>query len=156
MLWQLQLQWFDRPQGLFHRRLLRHLATNGSDATSFPPNASSDGSGSIDDDVIAYAVPTFQCPSSFLDTDTLPFPSDSHVLKNVVEFITEQQQQQQAFNASIRMSTAYLNPTTNLMKLLKSFATLQMTNNSVYVLSAGPLIHGFSCRQCFFILFYAP
>ena len=65
MLWQLQLQWFDRPKGLFHRRLLRHLATNGSDATSFPPNASSDGSGSIDDDVIAYAVPTFQCPSSF-------------------------------------------------------------------------------------------
>eukprot|EP00548_Thalassiothrix_antarctica_P008973 CAMPEP_0194136340 /NCGR_PEP_ID=MMETSP0152-20130528/6368_1 /TAXON_ID=1049557 /ORGANISM="Thalassiothrix antarctica, Strain L6-D1" /LENGTH=402 /DNA_ID=CAMNT_0038832955 /DNA_START=52 /DNA_END=1257 /DNA_ORIENTATION=- len=78
-----------------------------------------------EDDVVAYAIPTFQHP-----TLPLPFPSDKEQLRNLFEITTEE-------GCSVKLASAYLNPTPWMISYL-------LKHKSCDVLTAGPISHGFA------------
>lgn len=100
--------------------------------------------------VVAYAVPTLQLPKTFLSTP-FPFLCDTHLLQHVIFTAMREFKE----HASIRISSAYLNPTFSLMETLKAFGrrslhklpNLSVETTSIFLLSAGPLSHGFSPKK---------
>ena len=82
-----------------------------------------------DDNVEAYVVPTFQPPKSWKD---LPFRSDA---QHIDSFLRQTALES---NCSIRLASAYLNPTPSLM------SALAHNHGDVTFLTASPSSHGFS------------
>jgi len=100
---------------------------------------------------VAYAVPTFQMPESFLGRQ-LRFPSDAHTTRNLLQSALDNET-----SLSVRLSSAYLNLTPNLLSTLRKFGKSKTDrliddaavddNSSVYILTAGMISHGFAKRQ---------
>ncbi len=100
-----------------------------------------------DNDVIVYAIPTFQPSKSFLKNNQLSFMQDIEVTRNIL-FTTKKYFPK----ASVYISSAYLNPTTFMMKALEKFGLKDgqcdnKNGGSAYLLSAAPSSHGFKQKK---------
>jgi phosphatidylserine/phosphatidylglycerophosphate/cardiolipin synthase-like enzyme len=82
-------------------------------------------------DTIAYAIPTFQMPNSFLQRP-LNLPSDTKMTRELLLTASKYDQ-----SASVRLSSAYLNLTPRLLSALTTFG-------APYILTAGMISHGFA------------
>lgn len=89
-------------------------------------------------DPIAYAIPTFQIPNSFLGR--LQFQSDIDASRSLLLAAIESEQ-----NMSVRLSSAYLNLTPRLTSLLTMFGNKR--GGAPYVLTAGSMSHGFAPKK---------
>jgi CDP-diacylglycerol--glycerol-3-phosphate 3-phosphatidyltransferase len=81
------------------------------------------------ENVVAYAVPTFQVPSGF---STLDFPMDAIQTRNLLLAAHEQDD-----STCVQLASAYLNPTPKLVSTLSKFKHLKL-------LTAGYKSHGFA------------
>jgi CDP-diacylglycerol--glycerol-3-phosphate 3-phosphatidyltransferase len=104
---------------------------------------------------IAFAVPTFQMPESFLGRQ-LQFSSDAQTTGNLLRLALEYDA-----SMSVRLSSAYLNLTQNLLSILTKFGRHETnesigdsinidanTNNgSAFILTAGSISHGFAPKK---------
>lgn len=107
------------------------------------------------DDFLAYAIPTLQMPSNF-SKEKIPSP-DTEIFANLCKTILNEHKHL----ASIRISSAYLNPTPTLLNVLKEFGMSfsssdntekeGMSDNtnsgSAFLMSAGPKSHGFAPKK---------
>jgi len=92
--------------------------------------------------VVAYAVPTIQIPDL---NHILPFPTDSQTLHRLLaEFASISHNHN--LRPSIRLSSAYLNPTQQLIEVLETYNRMSDVP-SVYLISAGTKSHGFAPRK---------
>ncbi|CAB9497967.1 CDP-diacylglycerol--glycerol-3-phosphate 3-phosphatidyltransferase, mitochondrial [Seminavis robusta] len=94
---------------------------------------------------VAVVVPTFQAPESFFSGSTTQrgFPDDIEVTRSLLECALEQQKLQDKNSTSetvVRLSSAYLNPTDNLLKVLAEFSHIEF-------LTAGRTSHGFAPKK---------
>ena len=87
-----------------------------------------------DDQIVAYAIPTFQMPQSFLGR-SLRFQSDTEVTRNLL-LLSDCER----YSASVHLSSAYLNFTRQMMAALTTYGK----QNTPYILTAGELSHGFA------------
>ena len=97
--------------------------------------------------IVAYAVPTFQAPMGFFHKE-LSFPSDCIVIRNWLNTAIQQNP-----SSTIRLSSAYLNPTSELLSVFKKFGfdpTQKLNRSSfgkVILLTAGATSHGFAPKR---------
>jgi CDP-diacylglycerol---glycerol-3-phosphate 3-phosphatidyltransferase len=89
----------------------------------------------MDEDTIAVAIPTFQTPKSYLGLSRNPIPSDVNVMCTFLEETASDMAVNQRV-PSLRLATAYFNPTNQLLKAIKKFPV-------AFFLSAGKISHGF-------------
>jgi CDP-diacylglycerol--glycerol-3-phosphate 3-phosphatidyltransferase len=94
-----------------------------------------------DSSPVAYAIPTFQMPTSFLGRPFLQFQSDTDATRNLMLAAVDSDQ-----NLSVRLSSAYLNLTTRLRSVLTMFGNNQR-GGAPYVLTAGAMSHGFAPKK---------
>jgi CDP-diacylglycerol---glycerol-3-phosphate 3-phosphatidyltransferase len=83
-----------------------------------------------DNEVIAYAVPTFQAPSQFFDGYSRSIPTDVDIIQNLTWVVTTEQK------CHMRVASAYLNPTDTFQAIVSKAPFCAL-------LTAGPLSHGF-------------
>lgn len=83
------------------------------------------------DDIVAYAVPTFQAPEGFFPS-SLDFPTDAELTRNLLSTAHEMDSA-----TTVQLASAYLNPTPKLTSTLSMFQGL-------HLLTAGPKSHGFA------------
>ncbi len=91
-------------------------------------------------DHVAYAIPTFQMPNSFLGRP-FQFQSDSDACRDLLLAAIESEQQM-----SVRLSSAYLNLTPRLRSILTMFGN-NKRGGAPYVLTAGAMSHGFAPKK---------
>ena len=98
-----------------------------------------------DESPVAYAVPTFQMPESFLNRP-LRFRSDVQTTCSLLQSTLDDET-----SLSVRLSSAYLNLTPSLLSILSQFGRQnhdRNTNNgSAYLLTAGAISHGFAPKK---------
>ena len=94
-------------------------------------------------DVVAYAIPTFQLPTSFLDRP-ICIPSDTEVTQNLLLTTLDSSGE---ISASVRLSSAYLNLTQKLLSVLTQFGRKTNVGGAPYILTAGPISHGFAPKK---------
>ena len=104
--------------------------------TSLDNQASGTNGDSSESDAVAFAVPTFQAPRHFFKgmSEKDHMPLDIDVLQSVLKYA----QDDSPNDMTIRMSSAYLNVTNRLRRLL--------VNNS-HLLTAGRMSHGFKPKK---------
>ena len=104
---------------------------------------------------VAYAIPTFQMPVSFLGKP-LQFHSDAQITRNLLQSALDHDS-----SVSVRLSSAYLNLTPVLQSILANFGiqkTEELDNKTIsskdkrasgfaYILTAGTLSHGFAPKK---------
>ena len=105
---------------------------------------------------IAYAIPTFQMPQSFLGRP-LNFHSDATITRHLLESALEHDS-----SASVRLSSAYLNLTPSLLSVLTKFGRnstiksiddepcnndLDSNHGFACILTAGTISHGFAPKK---------
>ena len=104
---------------------------------------------------VAYAIPTFQMPESFLGRP-LQFHSDAQITRNLIQSALEHDS-----SVSVRLSSAYLNLTPTLQSILTNFGmhksnqldcktingNNEQANGSAYILTAGTISHGFAPKK---------
>ncbi|KAL3823075.1 hypothetical protein ACHAXA_011127 [Cyclostephanos tholiformis] len=90
-----------------------------------------------DKGVVAWAIPTIQIPTKLLG-GPIGVPSDAEVTRNLLSAALECD-----VSASVRLSSAYLNPTQELMSILKMFGRRDNIG-ATYILTAGEVSHGFA------------
>lgn len=88
-----------------------------------------------DDQIVAYAIPTFQMPQSFLGR-SLRFQSDTETTRNLLLLSNSER-----YPASVHLSSAYLNLTPRMLSVLTKYGK---QNDKAYILTAGELSHGFA------------
>jgi CDP-diacylglycerol--glycerol-3-phosphate 3-phosphatidyltransferase len=95
--------------------------------------------------VVAFAVPTFQMPESFLNRPPR-FRSDIQTTCSLLQSTLDDET-----SLSVRLSSAYLNLTPSLLSILSKFGRQnhdRNTNNgSAYLLTAGAISHGFAPKK---------
>lgn len=96
-----------------------------------------------DEEVVAYAIPTFQIPTSFLDRP-ICIPSDTEVTQNLLLTALDSSRE---YSASVRLSSAYLNLTRKLLAVLTQFGRKTNVGGAPYILTAGPISHGFAPKK---------
>jgi CDP-diacylglycerol---glycerol-3-phosphate 3-phosphatidyltransferase len=92
------------------------------------------------DKLVAVAVPTFQPPEYFFSACTTggpAFPTDTQVTQALLR---EASGNATCSKAIVRLSSAYLNPTDNLLRVLAEFQNLEF-------LTAGKASHGFAPKK---------
>ncbi|KAL7527744.1 hypothetical protein ACHAWF_002292 [Thalassiosira exigua] len=89
--------------------------------------------------IVAYAIPTFQMPTSFLGRP-LRLPSDTDTTRNVLISALDSKQPM-----VVRLSSAYLNLTPKLMSVLTAYR--KNSESAPYILTAGEISHGFSPKS---------
>ena len=114
-----------------------------------------------DDAIVAYAVPTFQAPGGFFP-NRLSFPSDTTVIQKWLQVALQQDS-----SSTIRLSSAYLNPTPSLLSVLTQFGYYNDLNQArqekddeadkeystrtnggkAILLTAGTTSHGFAPKK---------
>jgi len=94
-----------------------------------------------DEEIIAWAVPTFQMPSSFLGREP-KFQSDSEVTRILLLSALNSDEPM-----SVRLSSAYLNLTPKLMSVLNMFGQKRNSVGNAYILTAGTISHGFAAPK---------
>lgn len=110
------------------------------------------------DDVIAYAIPTIQFPLAYYEDGflrkKLAFASDVKIIQNLIQTCTSIVQVKEKNNAetrktipSLRLASAYLNPTRSFMKILKGPQNEVHKSSNVYLLTAGKKSHGFAPKK---------
>jgi CDP-diacylglycerol--glycerol-3-phosphate 3-phosphatidyltransferase len=82
-------------------------------------------------DIVAYAVPTFQAPEGFFPS-SFDFPTDAELTRNLLSTAHEMDSA-----TTVQLASAYLNPTPKLTSTLSVFQRL-------HLLTAGPKSHGFA------------
>lgn len=82
-------------------------------------------------DIVAYAIPTFQAPEGFFPAN-LDFSSDAELTRNLLLTAHEVDSA-----TTVLLASAYLNPRTELTSTLSVF-------QSLHLLTAGPKSHGFA------------
>ena len=99
--------------------------------------------------IIAYAIPTLQLPKSF-QAAPLPCVSDVNLLTDLLQTLTHEIKEQ----LSIRLSSAYLNPTPTLINALQRFSSNKRNGkeknkdmHQIFLLSAGQMSHGFAPKK---------
>jgi len=96
-------------------------------------------------DIVSYAVPTFQAPRGFFQS-ALPFFSDVEVTRNLLLTALELDPA-----STVRLSSAYLNPTPNFMYVLSKFGTTPScssgTFGAAHLMTAGGTSHGFAPKK---------
>lgn len=104
--------------------------------------------------VIAYAVPTIQLPLAFVgyQRKELSFASDVQVIRSLIMCATEQSKRREdralpTITASLRLTSAYLNPTESFMHILKQFDRNERIHNLLFLLTAGYTSHGFAPKE---------
>ncbi|KAL7465404.1 hypothetical protein ACHAXS_005725 [Conticribra weissflogii] len=85
--------------------------------------------------VVAYAIPTFQVSNRFFRGRSLPFPSDQEATYSLIRTVVENDP-----SASIRLSSAYLNLTRNMLSALTTLGV-------PFILTAGLTSHGFAPKE---------
>ena len=90
-------------------------------------------------EVVAWAIPTIQIPTTFLDGPIMGVPSDADVTRNLLSTALECDA-----SASVRLSSAYLNPTREMMSILKMYGKRDNVGGAPYILTAGEVSHGFA------------
>lgn len=95
-------------------------------ANLFQPSKATIASIEDESDVVAYAFPTFGHPGL-----SLPFPSDTEQLTTLLTATADE-------GLTVRLASAYLNPTRPFLKLLEK----QLPDCTL--LTAGPQSHGFA------------
>jgi len=122
------------------------------------------------DSIVAYAIPTFQAPKGFFKDyhfeKSLSFPSDTKIIHQLLS-VAAAQQQNKSSTTSVRLSSAYLNPTPKLLSILTQFGStlygrkqdhvgVQGDRNQdftpnlggkVILLTAGSTSHGFAPKK---------
>ena len=88
---------------------------------------------------VAYAVPTFQMPGSYLRRP-FQFQSDNNATRDLLLAAVESDQAM-----SVRLSSAYLNLTPRLRSILTMFGNRR--GGAPYVLTAGAMSHGFAPKK---------
>lgn len=88
---------------------------------------------------VAYAIPTFQMPNSFLGRP-FQFQSDNDACRDLLLAAVESDQ-----DMSVRLSSAYLNLTPRLRSILTMFGNKR--GGAPYVLTAGAMSHGFAPKK---------
>jgi len=92
-----------------------------------------------DDDTVAIAIPTFQAPAFFFSDVTPParllFPMDTQVTTHFLQAALHDDPA-----AKLCISSAYLNPTDSLLRVLSQYSNLQC-------LTAGLISHGFAPKK---------
>lgn len=97
-----------------------------------------------DKDIAAYAIPTLQTPPSFFKGCNNTVPADNDIVASLV---------QSASSSDIRIASAYLNPTDQLIQSLllaqqhSNHDNNTMPSPQVHLLSAGLTSHGFKSNQ---------
>jgi len=100
--------------------------------------------GENNEDVIAYAIPTLQVPTSFADRP-ICIPSDTEVTQNLLITSLDCNEEN---SASVRLSSAYLNLTQKLLSVLTTYGrTTTNAGGAPYILTAGPISHGFAPKK---------
>ena len=89
---------------------------------------------------VAYAIPTFQMPTSFLGRP-FRFHSDSGVTRNLLLSALDSEQ-----SISVRLSSAYLNLTPKLLSVLTMYGK-EKGKGAPYILTAGAISHGFAPKK---------
>lgn len=86
---------------------------------------------------VAVVVPTFQAPDSFFSGSNTQrqFLMDTEVTNSLLETACKEDP-----SAIVRISSAYLNPTDSLLKVLADFETIEF-------LTAGRISHGFAPKK---------
>lgn len=93
----------------------------------------------VPEDHVAYVIPTFQMPNSFLGRP-FQFKSDTDACRDLLLAAVESEQ-----NMSVRLSSAYLNLTPRLRAILTLFGNKR--GGAPYVLTAGAVSHGFAPKK---------
>lgn len=99
-------------------------------ANLFGPSSSDDNNANNDvpnDDVVAYAIPTFGHPNV-----SLPFASDTQQISNLLTATSQEE------DCHLNLASAYLNPTPQFLELL------QKQQPDCTLLTAGSQSHGFA------------
>lgn len=107
------------------------------------------------DPIVAVAVPTFQAPKYFFPANHSPaaaFPYDTQIIFSLLETaaleaVASQNQQDyvSASQLNVRLSSAYLNPTENMLQVLNQMMTA--TPLTLELLTAGRISHGFAPKK---------
>ena len=95
------------------------------------------------DEVVAWAIPTIQIPTKLLGS--MNIPSDTMVTRSMLSLALGND----LSLASVRLCSAYLNVTDNLMSVLTNNHGMTNVNNAraSYILTAGEVSHGFSPKR---------
>ena len=97
------------------------------------------------DKVVAWAIPTIQIPTKLLGS--INIPSDTKVTRNMLSLALLGNE---LSLASVRLCSAYLNLTDNLMSVLTNNHGGMTNSKNVresYILTAGEMSHGFSPKR---------
>jgi len=119
------------------KQKLEHSLINLFDGSNYNMSKGNDR----DEEIIAWAVPTFQMPTSFLGR-TPKFPSDSEVTRSLLLSALNSDEP-----ISIRLSSAYLNLTPKLLSVLNLFGRRRNSVGNAYILTAGTISHGFAAPK---------
>jgi CDP-diacylglycerol--glycerol-3-phosphate 3-phosphatidyltransferase len=108
-------------------------------------NVQSEQNQNVTPPAVAYAIPTFQMPESFLGRP-LRFHSDVTMTRNLLQSALDDDT-----SLSVRLSSAYLNLTPCLLSILTKFGKSNedaiASNGHVYLLTAGSKSHGFAPKK---------
>jgi hypothetical protein len=136
------VDWVKRANLLSSSKFLESLTNlfNSTDNSTSP----------LEGDVIAHAVPTFHLPRH----SNPPFPSDVQVIHNLIKQhiqLTNQNVESTTtptrMSPEVRISSAYLNPTNDMLGSLLQLAKKSPSDSpAVHFLSAGLESHGFAPR----------
>jgi CDP-diacylglycerol--glycerol-3-phosphate 3-phosphatidyltransferase len=108
---------------------IRSLLTEQVECEDYDPDA-------MDRDVVAIACPTFQAPPSW-GSD---YRSDTQVVVDLLREVGAASERSRTITSTLRLSSAYLNPTTSLQTAFQSFSI-------VHFLTAGYESHGFRPKK---------
>jgi len=121
------------------KQKLEHSLINLFDGSNYNYNMLKDNER--EDEIIAWAVPTFQMPTSVLGRAP-KFPSDSEVTRCLLLSALNSDD-----SVSVRLSSAYLNLTPKLMSVLNMFGQRRNSVGNAYILTAGTISHGFASSK---------
>jgi CDP-diacylglycerol--glycerol-3-phosphate 3-phosphatidyltransferase len=130
-------QYAQRYKSSAHRQQISRQALIDSLAEFFLENRPNPhGISDVDaDDVVAYAVPTFQVPAAFSWGIDNPIPSDVAIMTDLIHAITSLPEP----GSQMRLVSAYMNLTNEMIESM----TRCCKNATVHLLTAGRTSHGF-------------
>jgi phosphatidylserine/phosphatidylglycerophosphate/cardiolipin synthase-like enzyme len=141
----------------------QHLLQSLTNILTVPSREVNNDIHDDDDSIIAYAIPTFQFPKSFLNEfrnipNSNTIPSDVDVICNLIRYsnrtsyaINDSRQAEKSTSINqgichiqnetgLRLATAYCNPTMSFLRAIRDVS-------KIHFISAGKLSHGFRPKK---------
>ena len=101
-----------------------------------------DAAGLAEKDAVAYIIPTLQLPKSIMKRKQPLFKGGTDIIKSLLKSAMASSK-----NASVRMATAYLNPTPSFLPLVTSFGSLETSYGETYIVTPSCTSHGFAPKK---------